>query len=360
VIVVYSDSSIIDREWLSKLRFDAPFQVVHSLEQYQQTPAETRLAFTAHRLHVEHDVDMRFEIKTRALAKCSDAVFVIESELHQFHWSIWAQCHSENVYWLQPGTVNDRDDMRRHIIPWQDWLKTTRDLYSQLPDVLQKLNPYAVKSRYFDALLGSPKPHRNFVRDSVINHGLTEKFIMTYGGKWDNKTFYAQDYFIFEPGTELIDPLIGTCDWVKYQGIQCHLSQVIPVDVYNNTAYSIVAETDADNSLSFFSEKTAKPLIAKRLFVSFTGYKFLQNLRELGFQTFGSVIDEGYDDIFDSHKRYTAAFHQVRRLCEMDQRKVLSQIAPIVEHNHHHIMTTDWTKFSCDRVTQVIQSADRS
>jgi len=355
MIAIYSDSLIIDREWIPALRFDRPYRVVHSIDQFEQTPADYRIAFTAHRLHVDHDTEIRFEIKVKRLSQASKLVFAIESELHQFHWSIWAACHADNVYWLQPGTVNDRDDMRQHILPWQDWFKTTAGLYQHIPMILDRLRPYDVKPLAFDALLGSPKPHRNFVRDSVIEHGLSEKITMTYGGKWDNKSFYAQDYFIFEPGTELIDPLIGTCDWVKYQGHQCHLSQIIPIDVYNNTAYSIVAETDADNSLSFFSEKTAKPLIARRLFVAFTGYRFLYNLRELGFKTFGDVIDESYDEIFNARERYQAAFYQVRRLCEMDQRMVLDKIKYILEHNHNHIMTTNWNDFSIKRVNDLIK-----
>ena len=356
MILVYSDSPIIDREWLPNLLFRHPYRVVHSLVDFEKTPADHRIAFTAHRLHVEHDAEIRFEIKIRKLSEISDVVFAIESELHQFHWNIWAQCQNKNIYWLQPGTVNDRKEMRDQIIPWQDWLKTTRDLYQKLPGTLARLRPYDKKQKYFDALLGSPKPHRNVIRDSVVEHNLLDKVVMTYGGQWDNKTFYAKDYFIFEPGTELIDPLIGTCDWVRYQGHQCHLSQIMPIDVYNKTAYSIVAETDADNTLSFFSEKTAKPLIARRAFVAFTGYKFLSNLRELGFQTFGDVIDESYDDIFSSRDRYAAAFDQVKRLCLLDQSQVLEKLKPVLEHNHHHIMNTDWTKFSCDRVNGIIET----
>jgi hypothetical protein len=355
MIVVYSDSPIIDREWIPKIDFNDTIHVCHSLTEYQNQPADRRVAFTAHRLHVEHDADMQFEQKMQMLSDISDLVFVIESELHQFHWSIWGFCHRPNVRWCQPGTVNDRDDFRPYIIPWQDWLKTTANLYQQLPDTLARLRPYDAKPQSFDALLGSPKPHRTFVRDAVEEHGLQEKFQLTYGGKWDNRTFYAKDYFIFEPGTELIDPLIGTCDWVRYQGHQCHLSQVMPVDVYNQTAYSIVAETDADNSLSFFSEKTAKPLIARRLFVAFTGYRFLKNLRELGFQTFGSVIDESYDEIFNSRERYQAAFDQVRYLCEQDQLTVLEKIQPVLEHNHAMIMKTDWTKSTTDRISGMIK-----
>ena len=157
MLVIYSDSPVIDREWIPNIRFNSPYQIVHSLEKYQQTPADNRVAFTAHRLHVEHDTELQFEIKILKLSEISDLVFAIESEIHQFHWSIWAQCHRDNVYWMHPGTVNDRDDMRKHIIPWQDWFKTTRDLYRELPDILSRLSPYNIKQKYFDALLGSPK-----------------------------------------------------------------------------------------------------------------------------------------------------------------------------------------------------------
>ena len=357
MILIYSDSQIIDLEWLPRLGLPQDTIVTKSLEEYVNLAQGPKIAFTAHRLHADHDTDIQFEIKIRTLSQASLCVFALESELHQFHWSIWAACHADNVYWIMPGTVNDKDSMREHIVPWQDWLKTTSLLYQQLPATLSRLRPWDAKPKMFDCLLGSPKPHRNFVCDAVKQHGLEDVVTMTYGGSWDNKTFYARDYFIFEPGTEIIDPLIGTCDWVRYQGIQCHLSQIMPIDVYNTTAYSIVAETDADNSLSFFSEKTAKPMIARRLFVAFTGYKFLRNLRELGFQTFGSVINESYDDIFHSAQRYQAAFEQVRQLCAMDQAEVLDKIRPVLEHNYQHVMITDWTQFSCDRVKSIMASA---
>lgn len=354
MIAIYSDSDILDREWIPKVGFFDSHLVFHSIADYLTSTADHHIAFTAQRLHADHDTDLRFEDKIRKLSDRSDLVFSLESELHQFHWSIWRYCQGSNVYWLQPGTVNDHA-MKDFILPWQDWFKTTSNLYRKFTDVLDSIRPYDTKPKSFDALLGSPKPHRDFVRNSVAEHDLADQFIMPYGGQWSNQNFYAQDYFIFEPGTEIIDPLIGTCDWVQYRGEQCHLSQIIPVNVYNQTAYSIVAETDADNTLSFFSEKTAKPLIARRLFVAFSGYHFLHNLRELGFQTFGSVIDESYDDIFNSKQRYHAAFQQVRRLCEMDQRMVLEKIRPVLEHNHRHIMQTDWTEFALGYVREKIK-----
>jgi hypothetical protein len=132
------------------------------------------------------------------------------------------------------------------------------------------------------------------------------------------------------------------------------LSQIIPTQVFNDTAYSIIAETDHDNTLSFFSEKTAKPMIYKRLFVAFRGYKFLQNLKSLGFKTFNGIIDESYDLILDDHARYSAAFEQVCWLCNQDQEVIYDRIRDILEHNYNLIMNTDWTTFACKQIQQVI------
>ena len=115
-----------------------------------------------------------------------------------------------------------------------------------------------------------------------------------------------------------------------------------------------MAETDNDNSLSFFSEKTAKALIAHRLFVAFSGYRFLHNLRELGFQTFGSVIDESYDQIRNDAERFTAAFEQVQALCVLPQTQVLEAVRPVLEHNHDMIMNTDWNACTRDKIQKKI------
>jgi hypothetical protein len=127
--------------------------------------------------------------------------------------------------------------------------------------------------------------------------------------------------------------------------------------VFNDTYFSVVAETDHDNTLSFFSEKTAKPLIARRLFVAFTGYKFLHNLRQYGFQTFSDVIDESYDLEINDEKRYTMAFEQVRYLCSTDPDIIVEKIKPVLEHNHRLIMETDWTRYGANQIQDIIKLA---
>lgn len=358
MISVYIDSQILETEWIPYLKFSGGYKIYFDFDEYQANRNKIKLAFTTHRLHCDYDKHSAayqgFEDKILKLSDISGLVFSFESELHNYHWNIWAQCHRPNVYWCQPGSVNDRDDIQKNIIFWGDWFKTTANLYRALPDVLDLLNPYKIKPKAFDALLGCPKPHRSFVAGQVQQQQLQDHFIMTYGGTWKETEFYARDYFIWEPGCEPEQTIIGTADWVRYRGQQCHLSQVIPTKVYNETAYSIVAETDHDNTLSFYSEKTAKAMIARRLFVAFSGYKFLHNLKQLGFQTFDSVVDESYDLILNDRDRYTAAFEQVRRLCQLPQEQVLSAIKPVLEHNYRRIMDTDWTAFTRDQIQQKI------
>lgn len=357
LIYIYSDSQIVELDWLPKLALPSQYEIVHSIDQLEQIDSDQKLAFVAHRLHCQYDENLRFEDKVRRLSSTCKLVFCIESELHQYHWSIWSYCHRENVYWVLPGLVNDRESMSRNIIFWGDWFKTTTGLYKDLPEVLSTIEYRDVKPKFFDALLGSPKPHRTFVAEAVKENQLQDKVVLTYGGKWSNKQFYAKDYFIYEPGTQVMsDQHIGTMDWALYHGKQCHLSQIIPVSVFNDTAYSIIAETDYDNTLSFFTEKTAKALIAKRLFVVYSGYKFLANLRSLGFKTFDSVIDESYDLMLNGQERYQAAFQQIKYLCSQPQKPILEKIQSIVEHNHNLIMTTDWTKRAADHVQQVIDN----
>jgi len=361
-VIVYSDSDIIDLEWLPKVKFTDTYTVCHSFDEYVASTDPEKIAFTTHRLHCDYDGNCTayqgFEDKIRQLSEHSQYVFSFESELHNFHWRIWELCHRPNVYWVLPGAVNDRADINSHIVYWGDWFKTTSHVYKTLPQKLAEIQPYVTKPRRFDALLGVLKPHRDFVYNAVKSDNLEDKFVMTYGGSWDDNAFYADRYFAWEPDCVPVGKIIGTADWVDYCGLRTGLSRVIPIQVFNDTYYSIIAETDHDNTLSFFSEKTAKPLIARRLFVAFTGYKFLHNLRQLGFKTFSEVIDESYDLEIDDTKRYTRAFEQVKYLCTTDPAAVVEKIRPVLEHNHRLIMTTDWTQYAADGISRVLAVPD--
>jgi len=120
------------------------------------------------------------------------------------------------------------------------------------------------------------------------------------------------------------------------------LSQVVPISIYNQTAYSVVAETNSDNHYSFCTEKIVKPILAERLFVVFSGQYYLRNLQSLGFRTFDGIIDESYDSVEDYDLRFKLACEQIKYLCEQSQEEVLAKIRSVTEHNKQVMLETDW------------------
>jgi hypothetical protein len=116
----------------------------------------------------------------------------------------------------------------------------------------------------------------------------------------------------------------------------------VPVNIYQKTAYSLVAETNAVNSFNFYTEKIVKPILARRLFVVISGQHYLKNLRSLGFKTFDSIIDESYDEIDDNETRWRCAMEQVEWLSQQTQQTILDRIRPIAEFNLKIIKSRAW------------------
>jgi hypothetical protein len=219
----------------------------------------------------------------------------------------------------------------------QYWIKSTIDPYIKEWGVHTNLRPFDKKPFMFDVLYGRSKFHRTVVKEKLLtiaepNWYYEAPFFVAPepGSKnWSGLNFDQAD--LWENDIE-IDPTHNyRC---LYRGKEMNISQVLPLKIYNKTAYSIVPETWADNRYSFFTEKIAKPILGCRLFVVISGQHYLRNLRQLGFKTFDGIIDESYDSIQDGRTRWTKAIEQTEWLCQQPQEKILSQIAPIVIHNY--------------------------
>jgi hypothetical protein len=97
--------------------------------------------------------------------------------------------------------------------------------------------------------------------------------------------------------------------------------------------------TETSGSRIFLTEKTAKPILASRLFIIIGACGILAKLKILGFKTFDCVIDESYDNIEDDITRWEAAMEQVRYLCNQPPHRIISKICHIVSHNKKLILT---------------------
>ena len=125
---------------------------------------------------------------------------------------------------------------------------------------------------------------------------------------------------------------------------QVRCSDLIDPNIYNQTFYTAMIETTIHNDFAMFSEKEAKPIIAKRPFVIFGSAGHLKALRSLGYKTFDPVIDESYDQILDKHTRWTKVFESMRDLSLKDPTRVYSNLRTVLEHNKKHFENTNWKK----------------
>jgi hypothetical protein len=219
----------------------------------------------------------------------------------------------------------------------QYWINSTAQPYivNWGNDVQKNLRPFDKKLFMFDVLYGRFNLHRNFVKQKLLTidkpnwYFETPFFVEGDINHWSNLNFDLND--LWEDEIEINVDNNYLC---QYRDRKMLISQVLPLKIYSKTAYSLVLETSADNRYSFFTEKIAKPIIGRRLFVVISGQHYLRNLRRLGFKTFDGIIDESYDSIDDDQTRWTKAIEQTEWLCQQPQEKILSQIAPIIIHNY--------------------------
>lgn len=364
MIAIYSNNYITDY-YIDQLKFSDDRQVYHSIDHYQNASATNKLAFVNHINSYEPPESdqqrlydgingRKFCQEIEQVKNYSDLVFAFDVEIHPYLIEIIQQHQQSNVVWVLPGKINDPaivDPLQ--VIVRNEHFKITADSYVNLPYLLDRLQHNSVKPRYFDALLGTVKPHRDFLQDSILNCNLQHKIVSTYQNLGPGR---LQEIGLWESDIEQFDDNLVTrfTDHVQYHGQQLALARILPIEIYNQTAYSIVAETGTDNRYCFFTEKTAKPILARRLFVIFSSRGFLKNLHTLGYRTFGNVIDESYDLIYNDYERWRAAFEQVQRLCNMDQQQVFKKIASVVEHNYDLLMNTNWIQHMLNQLQQKI------
>jgi hypothetical protein len=195
----------------------------------------------------------------------------------------------------------------------------------------------------FDALLGARRPNRDFIMLAAKHHDLLDQSVVTYregfpGGFVD---FHSELVANLYPEIVLDYPYVSpnlNPAWEPGPVTSNTISPLVPHDIYRNTWYSVLCETISIGQDFFFSEKIMKALYARRLFVHFGAQNFLQHLHTLGFETFGDVIDESYDQTVPSVVRFQQAFDQIVALSQGDHASLYKKLAPRLEHNHNHLI----------------------
>jgi hypothetical protein len=293
--------------------------------------------------HVSFPADQSWMDRLNQVYDQCTAVFVFCSELHAHTVAQLISLDRPKINIYICGVIDHQFQFAK-IRQWMDWFNTTVWFYKfKEPQLLeQKLLPQENKPKYFDILLGCERPHRNFVFNYINERNLQDQMLMTYHRRWNQDLRESDQYIVEQEGVEFLDPPKHTVQTVKYYGAKVTMSQIVPLEIYNKSYYSVVTETNAVNEFNFYTEKIIKPILAGRVFVAIAGKNYLKNLRAFGFQTFGNIIDENYDEEQDSVIRWSKALQQLELLCEQNPVDVYQKVNDIIEHNRKCALETDW------------------
>jgi len=284
------------------------------------------------------------------VSKSIQCVWFVEEIFNLIPIMDWVSTFS-NLLIITPSQHNFGKNHYPWVI-WHHWLQDAVNVYQRptMQNYINTFNPAKSKPQLFDVLLGGLRPYRTLLHDWIEEDSvLSAQTVMTYYG---GKTSRPSE--ILEPGMMISVPIKHFGVKCNFQGVDTRAGVIPPVSVYQQTAYSVVTETTAQHNYVFYTEKIARVIVCRRLFIVLSSYRYLHYLRESGFKTFGNIINESYDLEVDDVRRWRMAFEQMQQLAKMDQLWVLEQIQPIVDHNLQVLMHTDWNKKMSNDVNQIL------
>ena len=166
-----------------------------------------------------------------------------------------------------------------------------------------------------------PREHRAKLYNKLLDKGVLENSLYTH---WPDRKLPAE----YE--------LPWAQDYPQYG-----MDQDIFEKPYNDTACSIVSETNDNDTDVFMTEKIWKPIIAQQLFIVHGNYLYLQKLREIGFKTFNSYFEEVYDLAKDPNARINTIVDVCARLRDAPWRDIYLQSKELRQYNFDHFFNKE-------------------
>jgi hypothetical protein len=111
----------------------------------------------------------------------------------------------------------------------------------------------------------------------------------------------------------------------------------IKPEPYIDTYFSLVTETVFEYPYSFRTEKIWKPVAIGHPFIAVANAGYYRDLHQLGFKTFGHVIDESFDNIENNHDRLKKIAQVVEDLCQQDLVSFLKECYNVCKYNQQHL-----------------------
>jgi len=187
----------------------------------------------------------------------------------------------------------------------------------------------------------SPRSHRTKLYHKLYEKGILQNSLHSL---WPSKKL----------------PVEYELPWAKEYPFR-GMDQDIYEKPYNDTACSIVSETNDNDYEVFMTEKIWKPIIAQQFFVVHGNYLYLQKLKEMGFKTFNNYFEEAYDLDRDPNIRIDTIVDVCDRLRDAPWQDMYLQSQALRKYNFNHFFNREKLSLEINKTLNLfLEFADSS
>jgi len=217
--------------------------------------------------------------------------------------------------------------------------------------LLAALKPKSTRPYDFLFLNGRLRPHRKYLIDGLQMRSLLDQALWTNLSSQVEMAFTsALETNKFEPIRLLspeyeIDRAIPNQSTISTEGfIKHHLfdntwgDAIVNHRCYTDTWFSLVTETIYDYPYTFRTEKIWKPVLMSHPFVVAANRGYYRDLRNAGFLTFDSIIDESFDLIDCPKDRLERIITVVDHICKTGPDKFWTAAQDICKYNRERLV----------------------
>lgn len=218
-------------------------------------------------------------------------------------------------------------------------------------EIFSKTNkPY--KFLFFN---GRARPHRKYLLERFTENQLLDQAIWT---NLDITATHNRHIKLLKDNKNLMDRLgvLKTLDpkyefdfykdrvnadynlnYIKYNLFDNSWGEIyLNPEPYIDTYFSLVTETVFDYAYSFRTEKIWKPVAMGHPWIAVANQGYYRDMHNLGFKTFGNLIDESFDQIPGSQQRIERIATVVEDLCKQDLTQFLAAAQETCKYNQQH------------------------
>lgn len=217
--------------------------------------------------------------------------------------------------------------------------------------LIQALWEYKDQRPYeFLFLNGRLRPHRKYLIDGLREHGLLDHALWTNLGSKVEMEFTSklatdkQEPVRLLPSEYEIERAVPQLNTISTTGFVKHElfgntwgDAVVNPRCYVDSWFSVVTETIFDYPYSFRTEKIYKPILMAHPFVVAANSGYLRDLRNAGFRTFDSVIDESYDQIDCPYSRAERIIDTVSDVVKNGAEHFWTATRDVCKYNQQHL-----------------------